>query len=35
MVPVTLRVDVQGPDTARIDVLKDGSLLQTSIGNAA
>jgi hypothetical protein len=30
--PVTLRVDVQGPDTARIDVLKDGSLLQTSMG---
>ncbi len=30
--PVTLRVDVQGPDTARIDVLRDGSLLRTSSG---
>ena len=30
--PVTLRVDVQGPDTTRIDVLKDGRLLQTSTG---
>ena len=30
--PVTLRVDVQGPDMARIDVLKDGSPLQTSTG---
>ena len=30
--PVTLRVDLQGPDTARIDVLKDGSLLKTVTG---
>jgi hypothetical protein len=30
--PVTLRVDLQGPDSARIGVLKDGSLLQASSG---
>jgi hypothetical protein len=30
--PVTLRVDLQGPDTARINVVKDGSLLQTTTG---
>jgi hypothetical protein len=30
--PVTLRVEIEGPDTARIDLLKDGRLLQTSTG---
>ncbi len=30
--PVTLRVDVQGPDTVRIELMKDGSLLHTTAG---
>ena len=30
--PVTLRVDVQAPDTARIELIKDGGLLQTTAG---
>ena len=30
--PVTLRVDVQAPDTARIDLMKDGDLLQWGAG---
>ena len=30
--PVTLRVDVQGPDSARIELVKDGGLLQTITG---
>jgi hypothetical protein len=30
--PVTLRVDVQAPDTARIELVKDGDRLQTTAG---
>ena len=30
--PVTLRVNVQAPDTARIELVKDGSLLHTTAG---
>ena len=30
--PVTLRVDLQGPDTASIDVVKDGRRVQTTVG---
>lgn len=30
--PVTLRVDVQAPDTARIELIKDGRLLETTTG---
>lgn len=30
--PVTLRVDLQGPDTASIDLFKDGSRLHTATG---
>jgi hypothetical protein len=30
--PVTLRVDVQAPATARIDLMKDGALLQSAAG---
>ena len=30
--PVTLRVDVQAPDTVRIELVKDGSLLHTTAG---
>jgi hypothetical protein len=30
--PVTLRVDLQGPETARIDVVKDGRRLQSTTG---
>ena len=32
--PVTLRVDVQAPDTARIDLMKDGAVLQSAAGAA-
>ena len=32
--PVTLRVDVQAPDTARIELVKDGGLLQTTTAGA-
>lgn len=30
--PVTLQVNVQGPDTVRIELVKDGNLLQTTTG---
>ena len=30
--PVTLRADVQAPDAARIELVKDGALLQTTVG---
>ena len=32
--PVTLRVDVQAPDNARIDLMKDGDVLQWAAGGA-
>ncbi|MSO83702.1 MAG: hypothetical protein EXQ53_10470, partial [Acidobacteria bacterium] len=32
--PVTLRIHVQGPDTARIELVKNGDLVQTATGTA-